>query len=341
MSTANLFYLFFCFFVLNYVSCVNLQIGNQKYALCSNAIKKNLLDFYNTLSFLKSDKYLKDNIKKVNLFTRFRKRLYKDRLSVYANVIIKDKDEEAAVKVTEEKENKEEGGDDEEKGTTNSIDPDIFANFLKFNKNNFFCIDEFGLDVSIPLLKNTNLGANVVYQLPKAVYVNAYANAYNTIIKGEFNTIDLMKKISFFQFFDNFYINANYDFKSEKALINLESKLYEYYNKYGDKISFNNKVIIERNNKNDYDGSVCLSLKYNNNIFTPIFNFKDKSHELLYDNVNGNRKFSVKVDKDKNIHFNYLSFDKVNESNKYLLFFSFLFSNPMQSIITLKREFIF
>ncbi|SOV18726.1 conserved Plasmodium protein, unknown function [Plasmodium sp. gorilla clade G2] len=322
--------------LLYYVRCINVQIGNQKYSLCSNKIKKDLLDFYNTLGVLKSDKNLKDNIKKVNLYTKFRKRLYKDRLSVYANVSIKEKGEEVVpVKVVEEKENKE----NEEK--TNILDQEIFTNFMQFNKNNFFCIDELGLDVSIPLYKNSGFGANVVYQLPETVYVNAYTNIYNTIIKGEFNSIDILKRISFFQFFDNFYLNAHYDFKSEKALLNLESKLYEYYNKHGDNISFNNKIIVERNMHNEYDGSVCLSLKYNNNVFTPIFNFKDKTYEYVYDNISGNRKFSVKVDKDRNVHFNYLSFDRVDESNKYFLFFNFIFSNPMQSIITLKREFIF
>ncbi|SCP02830.1 conserved Plasmodium protein, unknown function [Plasmodium malariae] len=328
---------FVIFFLVNNVSCINLQIGSQKYTLSSNKIKKDLLDFYNTLNVLKSDKYLKENIKKINLYTKFRKRLYKNRLSVYANISIKEKGEDVPVKVVEEKENKE----GEEEKNRNVLHQEIFTNFLKFNKNNFFCVDELGLDINIPVLKNSNLGASVVYQLPKMVYVNAYANAYNTIIKGEFNTVDLIKRISFFQFFENFYVNANYDFKNQKALVNLESKLYEYYNKYGDNISFNNKVIIERNNTNDYNGSVCLSLKYNNNIFTPIFNFKDKSYEYIYDNLSANRKFSVKIDKDRNVHFNYLSFDKVNESNKYFLFFNFVFSNPMQSIITLKREFIF
>lgn len=342
MSIAYFF--FVVFFLLNNVSCINLQIGSQKYTLSSNKIKKDILDFYNTLSLLKSDKYLKDNIRKINLYTKLRKRLYKDRLSVYANISIKEKSEDVPVKiVVNEKESKE--GEEEKSGKSagNSITDhqEIFTNFLNFNKNNFFCVDELGLDVNIPLLKNSNVGANIVYQLPKVVYINAYANAYNTIIKGEFNTIDILKRVSFFQFFDNFYVNANYDFKNEKALVNLESKLYEYYNKYGDNISFNNKIIIERNNKNDYDGSVCLSLKYNNNVFTPIFNFKDKSYEYIYDNLSPNRKFSVKIDKDRNVHVNFLSFDKVNDSNKYFLFFNFVFSNPMQSIITLKREFIF
>ncbi|SBT46133.1 conserved Plasmodium protein, unknown function [Plasmodium ovale wallikeri] len=338
VNMSKAYSVFVIFFLLNYVSCINLQIGNQKYTLSSNKIKKDLIEFYNTLSLLKSDKYLKDNIKKINLYTKFRKRLYKDRLSVYANISIKERGEDVPVKVVAEEKEHKDGGEEK---NNNGIDQEMFSNFLKFNKNNFFCVDELGLDVNIPVLKNSNLGANIVYQLPKVVYVNAYANAYNTIIKGEFNTIDIIKKVSFFQFFDNFYVNANYDFKNEKALINLESKLYEYYNKYGDSISFNNKVIIERNNKNDYDGSVCLSLKYNNNIFTPIFNFKDKSYEYIYDNLSPNKKFSVKIDKDRNVHFNYLSLDKVNESNKYFLFFNFVFSNPMQSIITLKREFIF
>ncbi|CRH04030.1 conserved Plasmodium protein, unknown function [Plasmodium relictum] len=321
------------FFLLNTISCINLQIGNQKYQLSTNKIKNDLLDFYSTLNILKSEKYLKDSIKKINLYTKLRKRLYKDRLSIYANVSVKEK-EDAPIKVVEGKEKKEEDKKD-------IIDQEFITNFMLFNKNNFFCIDELGLDINIPLLKNSNLGANIVYQLPKVIYVNAYANAYNSIIKGEFNTIDIVKRISFFQFFENFYINANYDFKNKRALLNLESKFYEYYNKFGDHFSFNNKIIVQRDSKNQYDGSVCLSLKYNNNVFTPIFNFKDKSYEYSYDNLNPNRKISVKIDKDRNVHFNYLSFDKVNEYNKYFLFFNFIFSNPMQSIITLKREFIF
>ncbi|VWU50676.1 conserved protein, unknown function [Hepatocystis sp. ex Piliocolobus tephrosceles] len=335
-------YLVFVVFVLlNYISCINLQIGNQKYTLTASKIQKDLIDLYNTLRNLKAEEYLKDRIKKANLYTKFRKRLYKDRLSIYANVSIKEKSEDVPVKVVvEENEQQTQQGEGGGKNI-DSMEQDFLTKFIQFNKNNFFCIDEVGLDMNIPVLKNSNVGANFIYELPKKININAYANANNTIIKGEFNTEDIIKKISFFQFFDNFYVNANYDFKNQTALINLESKLYEYYNKYGNNISLNNKVVIQRSGNNDYEGSVYLSLKYNNNIFTPIFNFKDKTYEYLYDNVGTNRTISVKVDREKNVHINYISFDKVNESNKYILFFNFVFSKPLQSILTLKREFVF
>lgn len=337
------------FFVMKKTLCVNLNIGKQKYKLSASKIKNELLNFYNSINILDSDKYFKDSIKKVNLSTKIRKRLYKDNLSVYANVSIKEKKEDALVPIqtpvsvsagTDKKGNTEKW-EKEEAEKNKKLDEDFKRNFILFSKNNFFCIDELGFDMNLPLLKNSNLGANIIYKHPKSVFVNAYANAYNSVIKGEFNTADILKRISFFQFYDNFYLNANYDFKNKKALLNVESKVYEYYNRYGDNISFNNKLILQRDRKNQYDGSVCLSLKYNNNVFTPVFNFKDKSYEYNYDNINPNRKFSVKIDKNRNVHFNYFSLDKINENNKYFLFFNFIFSNPMQSVITLKREYIF
>lgn len=354
----NIFFFATFLFVLKKTICINLNNGNQRYTLSVNKIKNELVNFYNTLNILDSDKYFKDSIKKVNLYTKIRKRLYKDNVSVYANISIKESREHGA-KATEEvavaataagvpvspmtdEKVKDENFEKEAKEKMNKIEEENFkSHFILFSKKNFFCIDELGIDMNFPLLKNSNLGANIIYQYPKAVFVNAYANAYNSVIKGEFNTIDILKRISFFQFFDNFYLNANYDFKNKKALLNIESKFYEYYNRFGDNISFNNKLIIQRDRKNQYDGSVCLSLKYNNNVFTPIFNFKDKSYEYNYDNINPNRKFSVKIDKNRNVHFNYFSLDRMNENNRYFLFFNFIFSNPMQSIITLKREYIF
>lgn len=347
----SIFFFYTLLFVLKKTLCINLNNGNQKYKLGTNKIKNEIVNFYNTLNIFDSDKYFKDSIKKVNLYTKIRKRLYKDNLSVYANISIKEKRENTVgvtqpgssstdEKLTNEK-HKNEKYKNELKAKYNKIKENFESNFILFSKDNFFCIDELGVDMNLPLLKNSNLGANIIYQYPKFVFVNAYANAYNSVIKGEFNTIDILKRISFFQFFDNFYFNANYDFTNKKALLNIESKLYEYYNRFGDSISFNNKVILQRDRKNHYDGSVCLSLKYNNNVFTPIFNFKDKSYEYNYDNINPSRKFSVKIDKNRNLHFNYFSLDRMNENNKYYIFFNFIFSNPMQSIITLKREYIF